>query len=140
VVGTAFAIWFFWRNRLAQSHFAGCWSWSAVGIGVGVFAVWVVLERAMGNADTASSLPNALAEMPVGLAAGWLAFRVIGSVITVPVAKELAFRGYVLRRLISSDFDKVTPRFNWLSFLGSSFLFGTLHGRWIAGTVERGRC
>jgi CAAX prenyl protease-like protein len=61
--------------------------------------------------------------------------RVLGSVITVPIAEELAFRGYVLRRLISSDFDNISLRFTWLSFLLPSFLFGALHGRWPAGTV-----
>jgi exosortase E/protease (VPEID-CTERM system) len=135
VVGTAGTIWFFWRNRLTRSRFAGCWSWSAVGIGAAVFAVWMGLEWVLGNAETAPSLPGPLAEMPVGLAAGWLAFRVIGSVITVPIAEELAFRGYALRRLVSPDFDKVAPRFTWVSFLVSSFLFGALHGRWIAGTL-----
>ena len=44
-------------------------------------------------------------------------------------------RGYLLHRLISSDFDKLSPRFTWLSFFLSSFLFGVLHGRWLAGTV-----
>jgi CAAX prenyl protease-like protein len=73
--------------------------------------------------------------MPAGLAAAWLIFRVLGSVITVPIAEELAFRGYALRRLISPDFDKISPRFTWLSFLLSSFLYGALHGRWLAGTV-----
>ena len=71
--------------------------------------------------------------MPAGLAVAWLIFRVLGSVITVPIAEELAFRGYALRRL--SDFDKISPRFTWLSFLLSSVLFGALHGRWLAGTV-----
>ena len=62
--------------------------------------------------------------------------RILGSVITVPIAEELAFRGYALRRLISSDFDKISPRrFTWLSFLLSSLLFGALHGRRLAGTV-----
>jgi len=58
----------------------------------------------------------------------------------VPIAEELAFRGYLLRRLIAADFDQVTSvRFTWLSFLVSSVLFGALHGRWLAGTVA-GMC
>ena len=89
----------------------------------------------LGNTETGSVIPGSLAEMPAGLAAAWLIFRALGSVITVPIAEELAFRGYALRRLISSDFDKLSPRFTWLSFLLSSVLFGALHGRWLAGTV-----
>jgi CAAX prenyl protease-like protein len=62
---------------------------------------------------------------------------VIGGVVTVPVAEELAFRGFVLRRLISADFASVDPkRFTWLSFVVSSLLFGLLHGsRWIVGVM-----
>lgn len=135
VLGTAVTIWFFWRSRLTRLHFARAWSGSAIGIGVAVFAVWMGLEWAMGHTDMGPAIPKALQEMPAGLAAAWLIFRVLGSVITVPIAEELAFRGYVLRRLISSDFDKISPRFTWLSFLLSSFLFGALHGRWLAGTV-----
>jgi CAAX prenyl protease-like protein len=74
--------------------------------------------------------------MPIGLAAAWLLFRVLGSVVIVPIAEELAFRGYLLRRLISADFDQISMvRFTWFSFLVSSVLYGAMHGRWLAGTV-----
>ena len=90
----------------------------------------------LAGTSATSPIPTSLAEIPAGLAAVWLLFRVLGSVITVPVAEELAFRGYLLRRLISANFDDLsTPRFTWLSFLVSSVLFGALHGRWLAGTV-----
>lgn len=136
-VGTAAVIWFFWRGRLKRSDWTGLWSGSAIAIGVAVFIVWLGLENILGEIDTgsASVIPSALAEMPAGLAAVWIIFRLLGSVITVPIAEELAFRGYALRRLISSDFDKGPPRFTWVSFLLSSLMFGALHGRWLAGTV-----
>jgi exosortase E/protease (VPEID-CTERM system) len=135
VLGTAAVIWFFWKNRMTRLDLADIWSIKAIAIGVAVFIVWVGLERALGNTDTSSVIPGSLAEMPIGLAAAWLIFRVLGSVITVPIAEELAFRGYVLRRLISSDFDKISPRFTWPSFLLSSVMFGALHGQWLAGTM-----
>jgi CAAX prenyl protease-like protein len=66
----------------------------------------------------------------------WLIFRVIGAVGTVPMAEELAFRGYLLRKLISFDREPVDPiHFTWTSFLISSLLFGALHHRWFAGTL-----
>jgi exosortase E/protease (VPEID-CTERM system) len=136
VLGTAAALWFFWRSRVTRLHFASLWSGKAIGIGALVFVVWTGLEWAMGKADKSPILPDSLEETHAGFAAAWLMFRVLGSVITVPIAEELAFRGYVLRRLISSDFDQVSPRFAWRSFLLSSFLFGALHGRWVAGTVS----
>jgi exosortase E/protease (VPEID-CTERM system) len=135
VLGTAAVLWFFWRSRLTGFDWAGIWSGSAVAIGAAVFVVWLGLEWALGFSEGPPALPAALAEMPAGMAAAWLIFRVLGSIITVPLAEELAFRGYALRRLVSPDFDKIPLSFTWLSFLLSSILFGALHGRWLAGTV-----
>jgi CAAX prenyl protease-like protein len=66
----------------------------------------------------------------------WLAIRVIGAVVTVPIAEELAFRGYLLRKLIDADFVRVSfRRFTLLSFVVSSTLFGMLHQQWAAGVI-----
>ena len=136
VIGTAAAIWFFWRQSMTRLDLSQSWSWSAVAIGVAAFAIWRGLEWAGGEPDTGNLIPKTLGEMPVGLAGVWMLFRVLGSVVTAPIAEELAFRGYLLRRLISSNFDQLSlPRFTWLSFLVSSVLFGALHGRWLAGTL-----
>jgi len=107
---------------------------------VAVFVIWMGLEWTMPGTSATSPIPPSLAEIPAGLAAVWLLFRVLGSVITVPIAEELAFRGYLLRRLISANFDDLSAvRFTWMSFVVSSVLFGALHGRWLAGTVA-GMC
>ena len=140
VLAAGGVIWLFWRRSLTWPALAQSWSWRAVAIGVAVFAIWIALERVTGRPDEGSSIAKALGEMPAGLSAAWLFFRVVGSVVTVPIAEELAFRGYLLRRLLSADFDQLTlVRFTWLSFLLSSVLFGALHGRWLAGTVA-GMC
>jgi CAAX prenyl protease-like protein len=66
----------------------------------------------------------------------WLALRTVGAVVTVPIAEELAFRGYLMRRLVSRDFQSVAPvSLSWLSLLVSSVLFGALHESIIAGTL-----
>ena len=60
----------------------------------------------------------------------------VGSVVTVPLAEELAFRGYLTRRLMATEFQEIPlGRFTWFSFLISSALFGALHGRWLAGIL-----
>jgi len=58
-------------------------------------------------------------------------------VITVPIAEELACRGFLIRRVISRDFESLSPRsFTFLSVVVSSVAFGLLHGeRWLAGIV-----
>jgi exosortase E/protease (VPEID-CTERM system) len=110
------------------------WSWPAAFIGVLVFLTWMLLEPVAGSDQTA--LKKSLNELPAGLAAAWLAFRLLGSTLMVPVAEELAFRGYLLHKLIRTDFENIRlGQFTWPSFLVSSVLFGLLHGRWLAGTL-----
>jgi CAAX prenyl protease-like protein len=66
-----------------------------------------------------------------------LLIRVVGYVVTVPLVEELAFRGYLTRRVIQADFQKLPVGiFSWSSFFISSALFGALHGGlWLAGTI-----
>jgi exosortase E/protease (VPEID-CTERM system) len=110
------------------------WTWQAPAIGIAVFIVWILLEP---NADgSEAALPQGLAELTGGTAVFWLCFRVLGSVIAIPLAEELAFRGYLIRKLIAKDFERVPlGQFTWFSFLITSVLFGLLHDRWFAGTL-----
>ena len=70
-------------------------------------------------------------------AAVWLIARTVGYVVAVPVAEELAFRGYLTRRFWRADADaSQIGVFAWGAFLLSSVIFGAFHGRlWLAGTV-----
>ena len=109
----------------------------AIGIGFGVFLIWMALAPGAEAATEEKLLamdPTNLGEPWTTL---WLLVRVVGSVITVPIAEELAFRGFLIRRCIAEDVDTVpVGTFTWLSFLASSLAFGILHGgAWIAGTV-----
>jgi CAAX prenyl protease-like protein len=109
------------------------WSWSPVAIGAVVFALWMALEVTT-TSQAAGFDPRR--ELPGAWATAWLVARVIGSVLIVPLAEELAFRGYLLRRLVSADFTDVSPRLAGLMPLAvSSLAFGALHGRWLAGTL-----
>jgi exosortase E/protease (VPEID-CTERM system) len=125
-----------WVYRREYVNLDWAWTWPAVGVGAGVFVVWMALEPAGADSPEAAAFGGFLAGMPPALRGGWLLFRVVGSVVTVPLAEELAFRGYLIRRLQAAEFQTVPPgRFTWASFLLSSALFGTLHGRWLAGTL-----
>jgi len=108
----------------------------AFAIGFAVFLLWLALEPLGQTRGDAEDFASHLQAMPRTWAVLWLAFRVIGSVATVAIAEELAFRGYLLRRLISADFEAApAARFTWLSFLISSLAFGALHGRVLAGSL-----
>jgi exosortase E/protease (VPEID-CTERM system) len=136
VLVVAGVIWLFWKGSVTPARFRGAWSWGAVGIGCAVFVVWMGLDWANPRKAEGSAIAMGLAGMPAGWAAAWIAFRALGSVVTVPIAEELAFRGYLVRRLVSREFNSVSPRrFTWVSFGVSSALFGASHGMWIAGTL-----
>lgn len=103
-------------------------SWIGALAGVAVFGMWLGLERIW---------PGARASWPPVANAFWLSMRVFGTVITVPIAEELAFRSYLLRRLQSASFESVnTTQWTWIALLISSAIFGLMHGdRWVAGTM-----
>jgi len=127
------ALWFF-RRRYAKLNWR--FGWFAVLVGSGVFVLWLALDRVAGtHAD--NGIASGLASWPGSARIAWLVFRTLAAVATVPVAEELAFRGFLLRRLISSDFEAVGwQSWTYFSLLGSSLAFGLMHGnRWLAGTV-----
>ena len=124
--------------RQAYSGWRWSWSWPAVAVGAVVFFIWIALEPGSGTDEKASGiiLARNLADMPPWEAASWLAARTIGSVVTVPLAEELAFRGYLVRRLIAADFERVPgASLTWPALVVSSVLFGAIHQRWLAGTI-----
>jgi exosortase E/protease (VPEID-CTERM system) len=132
VVAVGLVLWLYRRDYTAWS---GSWSWQGPAIGVAAFALWMVLEPLQG-APSDTALRTGLSGLPTAWAIGWIGFRVLGSVVTVPLAEELAFRGYLLRRLVGADFQKVSAgQISWFAVLVSSLLFGVLHGRWIAGML-----
>ncbi len=126
------------RSRCCRSSpdaWRPTWSWEAIGIGTGVFALWMALEVIVPPTGTQGGVNPSTVLAPFW-AAMWLFTRVIGSVIFVPLAEELAFRGYLLRRMVAADFRSVSPdRFTAIAVMVSSAAFGALHGRWLAGTL-----
>ena len=133
VVAVAAALVYFGRSyRMLDWRFG----WSSIASGVLVFAVWIGLESLV-MAGLEIGMPAALSHAPDTAKSSWLLFRVLGAVITVPIAEELAFRGFLLRRFVSTDFESVGwQSVSWIAILLSSIAFGVLHGdRWLAGTV-----
>ena len=129
IVATAAALWCF---RATYLRWAWRPSWHAAWIGGAVFLMWVLLEPVDGN----TGLREAVQALPPSEAAIWITARIVGSALVIPLAEELAFRGYLLRALSGSEADMhVPPRFTWLSLILTSLAFGMLHSRWLAGLV-----
>jgi exosortase E/protease (VPEID-CTERM system) len=94
------AVLWYYRHSLPKFR----WSWTAVGIGAAVFGLWLALVP-VGPTDRP---PAELSSWPAGLAAAWVVFRILGASVTVPLAEELAFRGY---RTV--PFDLTVPKKSW---------------------------
>jgi exosortase E/protease (VPEID-CTERM system) len=134
LVTAAGALWIY-RRRLGELG----WTFSIwpVLIGCGAFVLWMALEPLAAVRWAPQRSPGAWLQglSPAGTAV-WLAARVGGSILIVPLVEELAFRGYLTRRLISTEpWSLPMGAFSWPSFLISSALFGLLHDRWLAGTL-----
>ena len=132
IIAAAAALWYYRATYQKLDWRAG---WPALAAGTAVFVLWIGLERLLGTAST--GIPAPLAQATGFARTAWIGARILGAVVTVPMAEELAFRGFLLRRLVSADFESVAWRaFHWLPFLISSIAFGVLHGeRWLAGTL-----
>ncbi len=127
----AAALWFF---RASHAKFNWRVSWFGPAIGVLVFILWIALEH---GSHPNNGFAATLAAAPALGRIGWLVCRVLAAVVTVPIAEELAFRGFLIRRLMAADFASLDPRrFSYFAVLLSSLAFGLMHGdRWIAGTA-----
>lgn len=123
-----------WGCRRAYAELRGSWSWQPLVLGLVVFLLWIALVPS--GIGEPSPLREGLVRLSPVWAVIWLIFRIAGATITVPLAEELAFRGYLLRRLRSADWHELPQNhFSSLSLLISSLLFGMLHGHWLAGTL-----
>lgn len=133
VMAAIAALWTF-RRTYRELRWSCSWG-AAIGIGLVTFLAWIALMPA--GVHDKDAWPAALHGMGGGWAAVWLAIRGIGYIVTVPIAEELAFRGFMPRRLVRADFQTMPMgELRWLPWLISSLLFGAMHGSlWLAGTM-----
>ena len=128
----AAALWFSWPELRKLN-----WRFNWIGplAGAAVFGLWVI--PSLLGVRTESALGASLAALTPMARWTWIAFRMAAAVVTVPIAEELAFRGYLARRLVDREFDSVP--FSAVSVLSiglSSVAFGVMHGRqWMVGIV-----
>lgn len=103
---------------------------AALFSGLLVYAIWLVLVPSQPDPDLHPSYWLGDAYVP------WLVLRILGTVVVVPIAEELAFRGFLLRRLQQRAFEQVEPgRLTPVAVLVSSLAFGLLHRDWLAASL-----
>lgn len=107
--------------------------WVALLLGMALALPWALLTH---DPERDRVLADGLAASAPGVVALWWTTRWLGSALVVPVVEELAFRGYLTRRLVASDVDDVPlGRLTASSWVLSSVAFGLVHHELVAGTV-----
>lgn len=160
--GAASAYWFYLAKTLAGlwlvlalrplvTEMRWSFSWEAVLVGVGVFALWVGVS---GDWTTQSSLwvKLGLAHPPAKFSAAWnpdeqfgansalawlfIATRILGSTFIVPPLEEIFYRSFLYRYIASQNFLSVPlNQFFLRPFLVTALVFGISHNEWLAGIL-----
>jgi CAAX protease family protein len=160
--GAASAYWFYFAKT-----FAGAWlifemrpfvlemrwafSWEAMVVGVGIFAIWVGIS---GEWTTQNSLWGkiGLAHSPIAPSKFWnpgeqfgensplawlfILTRILGSTFVVPPLEEVFYRSFLYRYIASHNFLSVPlNQFLPLPFFATALIFGFSHNEWLAGIL-----
>lgn len=147
------ALWFF-RKHYEELRLN--FSLLALLVGLAVIVIWIAIdpfypklaelmwrfERFLNalSGQPPPSFPPPLLDptsiQPVTLQWTFIAFRVAGAVVVVPVMEELFWRAFMIRWLVDEDFKKVpVGTFTWSSFAFTVALFGAEHNEWVAGLI-----
>jgi exosortase E/protease (VPEID-CTERM system) len=125
------ALWLY-RRRYGELNWQ--FSWRGVLTGAAVFGVWTAVAHWI---TTPTAMPTALAQLPGPSRIAWIGCRMAAAIVTVPIAEELAYRGFLMRRFENSAFDSIALRnVRWPAIVISAVIFGTLHGNlWFPGIL-----
>ena len=105
------------------------WTPSVIALlgGLGVAALWLAMERLR---------PAAPAPVAVAATNPAVLLRAVSAILLVPIVEELAFRGFLARRICAAAFERVDPAaLPWRGIVISSVAFGILHHRPLAGVA-----
>jgi exosortase E/protease (VPEID-CTERM system) len=131
LVAAAMVLWIY-RERLMLLDWRA--SWRGFAVGAFIFVVWMAGAHAL---IPAAGMPNELAAMHPAARGLWVGSRLAASVVTVPIAEELAYRGYLLRRISHSDFETVPYQsVRWPALCATAAIFCLGHGAlWLPALV-----
>lgn len=131
-----FETWYGLRLLAGGTALALCWrrlgtldwrfGWKGLVAGAAVFVFWIAAAHV---SIRAGGMPLALARMPAAERILWVTIRAGTAILVVPIIEEVAYRGYLLRRLVAADFEAVpwtSP--GWAALALSAVLFGAAHG------------
>jgi CAAX prenyl protease-like protein len=122
----AAALWIF---RKHYDELQPNFSLLAVAVGLVVIVIWIAIDP---------FYPKLTKATPYDASGQWffIACRVAGAVLVVPLMEELFWRAFLIRWLVNEEFKKVpVGTFTWGSFAITAVLFGAEHNEWLAGLI-----
>lgn len=113
-------------------------SWAAPLAGLALGLLFIVPPGALpgfARALPSDSTGQGLAQLSPAARLLWIGCRTFAAVFTLPIVEELAFRGFLARRLLARKFDTLPyAHLTLLPVLLSSLVYGLLQGsHWLAG-------
>ncbi len=123
-----------WHYRDEYRKLNWRFGWAAPLTGAATFLVWII-PSFWSQSSSTSALGSTLTALSPLARFTWIAFRVLAAVVTVPMAEELAFRGYLARRVMGREFETMSfASLTAVSIAVSSIVFGLMHGhQWMVG-------
>jgi CAAX prenyl protease-like protein len=108
----------------------------AVAVGLAVFGLWVNLDAPWMTLDTASTAPFVPRDATGGLDWAFVAVRLAGAALVVPLMEELFWRSFLMRWLQQPVFEALPPRaVGARAVVLSTFVFVLAHPLWLAAAV-----
>ena len=130
--------WLIWEMRAVVSEMRWAFSWEAVAVGVGIFAIWVGLDPFYPklSAGGATGNPNDVFGQNSALAWFFIAVHILGMTFVVPPLEEVFYRSFLYRYIARPDFMSAPlNRFLPWPFLATACVFGFSHNEWLAGIL-----
>ena len=116
----------------------------SVILGIGIFFVWIAPDLLIPGYRNSILFSNSIVGRPQGATepsdqgnAIFLLFRVLNSVLTIPIIEELFWRGWMMRWIVARPFNRIpVGTYNAEAFWLVAFLFASEHGSfWDVGLI-----
>jgi uncharacterized protein len=134
---TVVAVCVLWMVRKSVKEIRWDISWGAVAVGIACFALWVGLDgrypmfHRAGGFQPVRTYGEGSALGPV-----FIAVRILGSSLAVPMIEEVFYRSFLYRYFIQAKFWKVPLGcYDAKAFLITALVFGIGHYEWVPGIL-----
>jgi uncharacterized protein len=124
-----------WRPKIPEMKWT--FSWESIVAGIVIFIAWVGLDGHYPMLKREGSF-NPFQAFGHGSSLGltFVAIRILGSSLIVPMLEEVFYRSFLYRYFIRTQFGKIPlNRFDLRSFLLLGAIFGIGHFEWLPGVL-----